>query len=132
AIVHDSVAGDPLWLVEHQDDGSNVRLVRMNNVLSATPTFTDFVVNVDDYLQAVASPQPGGANIDSGDRRMLSVVQRGSRLVATHGVGLDMDNVAGADQTSVRWYEFEVHNAGTPTVKQQGDVDPAFGTHTYY
>src|SRR5262249_51444900 len=137
-IAHDASPGDPMWFVEHVDGGHDVKLVRMTNVLSATPTFTDFVTDVDDYNVPVPAPQPGGGTFPTNDARILSAALRGNRLVATHAVGLDFNNNNtdgvrgdGIDETSVRWYEFDVSTA-TPTVKQQGNVDPAFGVSTYF
>ncbi|HSB88198.1 MAG TPA: calcium-binding protein, partial [Ilumatobacteraceae bacterium] len=139
AVIHDSAPGAPMWLVARRA-GLDVRLVRMTDVLAGAPVFTGFTVDVDDYNDTVPAQQPGGTTFDSGDFRMLSVAQRGNRLVATHAVGLDFDGTAGADETSVRWYEFNVGGV-TPTVTQQGDVDPAsqlvngapaIGVHTYF
>ena len=129
-VMHDAAPGDPMWFVERQDDGDNVRLVRMTDVLGA-PIFTDFVIDVDDYDNTVAAPQPGGGTFDTGDFRMLNAELRGGRLVATHAVGLDFDGIAGADETSARWYEFDV-NGLTPTLTQQGNIDPGIGIHTYF
>src|SRR5262249_46071423 len=41
ATVHAAAPGDPMWLVEENNHHSNVRLVQMTNVLSATPGFVD-------------------------------------------------------------------------------------------
>jgi hypothetical protein len=37
--MHDSVAGDPMWLIHNPNDGTSIRVVKMTNVLSNSATF---------------------------------------------------------------------------------------------
>src|SRR2546423_607389 len=68
--------------------------------------------------------QPGGGTFATGDARMLDVVLRDDRLLATHTVGINGDATA-------RWYEFDVSGL-TPMLKQQANIRPASGVDTYY
>ena len=123
AIMHDALPGDPMWLVETEDPlgGDAIRVVRMTNVLSSTPNFTDFEVAVSPYSTPLKSPF-GLGSFNVNDIRMLSAEWRSDRLVATHTVG---------EETSVRWYEFETSDV-TPTLVQEATVDPGPGIYTFY
>src|SRR5262249_19405412 len=37
--MHDAAPGDPMWLIHNPDDGSNIDVVRMDNVLSNSASF---------------------------------------------------------------------------------------------
>lgn len=138
AIMHDSVPGDPMWLVEESSasPGSMVRVVKMDNVLAGTPTFSEFDRSVTPYSLPPSADQPGtgsvGGNcfnrtgsgfICTNDSSILSVAWRGNRLVAAHTVGISLTAHA-------RWYEF--NTTGAPTLTQEGTIDPGPGVHTYY
>ncbi len=125
AAMHGSQTGEPLWFVRSGGGNSNgLQVTQMSNVLSATPTFTDFIVGVPTYGSPPAATQQGSsALLGTGDTRMLSAAVRGNRLVASHNVGTS--GVAHA-----RWYEFSV--SGAPTLTQSGEINPGAGVHTYY
>lgn len=138
AIMHDSVAGDPMWFVEESKDflGSKIRLVRMTNVLESSPSFAEFELDVTPYSLPPNADQPGSGAVSgdcfsgtgsgficTNDASILSVAWRGNRLVAVHNVGVD-------STAHARWYEFDT--SGAPTLKQEGTVDPGPGIHTYY
>ncbi len=125
AVMHGSVAGDPMWLVHATWDGGNtVQVTRMTNVLGATPTFTDFDVSVPVYARPGNAVQPGSSGtLFTFDARILHVALRGTRLVAAHNVG-----TGGA--THARWYEFNL--SGTPSLRQAGEINPGIGVYTYY
>ena len=123
AIMRDAVPGDPMWLVETEDPlgGDSVRVVRMTNVLSSTPNYSDFEVAVTPYAFPLKSPFSLG-NFNVNDIRMVSAEWRSDRLVATHTVG---------EETSARWYEFETSDI-TPTLIQEATIDPGPGVYTFY
>lgn len=138
AIMHDSVSGDPMWLVEESSDGlgSMIRVVRMDNVLAGSPTFSEFDRNVTPYSLPPDADQPGSGavpgdcfggtgsgSICTNDASILSVAWRGNRLVAAHNVGV-------GSTAQARWYEF--NTSGAPTLTQEGTIDSGPGIHTYY
>ncbi len=126
ATMHESAPGDPMWFVEEktQNGGNQIRLVRMINVLSATPTFQNFDVSVTPYGRAIEAPQPIPFPVRTNDARMLNAEYRDGRLVATHGVGI-------GGRTLARWYEFDV-TGSVPSLVQEANIDPGPGTFTYY
>ncbi len=125
AIMRDAQPGDPMWLVETNDfeNGNAIRVVRMTNVLSSVPSYTDVEVPVSPYSFPLATPQSLGF-LNVGDTRMLSAEWRADRLVTAHSVG-------GDGETSVRWYEFETGDV-TPTLLQEGTINPGPGVYAYY
>jgi hypothetical protein len=137
AVMHGASAGAPMWLVEETnkigDDftvaKSQVRVTKMTNVLSATPTFTPTDISVSSYSTSPDADQPGGTRtIQTNDARFLSASWRGNRLVAAHNVGLPAGNPTRA---LARWYEFST--AGTaPSLTQQGVIDQGDGVSTYF
>lgn len=126
AVMHGATAGDPMWFVTRNgaDTGSAVRVVRMDNVLSAAPTFTQTDLAVAAYLAPPLVVQPAGV-INSGDSRILSVEWRGGRLVAAHTVGLSSDT-----QAHARWYEF-LAGASAPSLVQHGTLAPGNEASTF-
>lgn len=126
ATMHESQPGDPMWFVEEQsyNGGNNIRVVKMANQLSANPTFTTYDVPVNSYSAPVNAPQAGGGSFETNDARMLNAEFRDGRLVATHAVGI-------SGRTMARWYEFNTTGV-SPTLTQQGNVDPGAGIHTYF
>lgn len=130
AVMHGSVSGDPMWFVAEADFGNNngqneLRVIKMTNVLNATPTFTETDIAVDTYGSPPSASQKGTrGRIDAGDTRILHVEWRDDRLVAAHTVGVS--GVARA-----RWYEFDTSDT-TPALTQQGTINQGSGVHTYY
>src|SRR5262249_37854239 len=120
-----SVSGGPMWFVESQwNGGSTVDVVRMDNVLSSTPTFTDNNLSVASYSVPPAAPQPGGTTVDTGDSRTLNVERNNNYLAAA------WNPKAGSD-AAASWHLFSTAGS-TPTVLQQGVIHPATGVATYY
>ncbi|MGE5817457.1 MAG: hypothetical protein ACM37Z_05490, partial [Deltaproteobacteria bacterium] len=68
AIMHDSMSGDPMWFVEESSDfsGSKIRLVKMTNVLSRSPSFAEYELTVSPYDIPPNANQPGSGPF-SGD-----------------------------------------------------------------
>lgn len=128
ATMHGASAGAAMYLVEEAGfaNGSKMRVVKLTDKLTATPTFTDTDITVASYTSPPAAKQPGGGKLDTGDTGVLSVDWRGDRLVATQTVGLVKHKEA-----HVRWYEFSTAGA-TPTLTQQGTLDFGKGVSTYY
>ncbi|MCA9080030.1 MAG: hypothetical protein KDA58_05695, partial [Planctomycetaceae bacterium] len=126
ATMHGAQPGDPMWLVEEAGfggGGGNIRVVRMDDVLTGTPTYTNFTVPVSSYTFPPDAPQPGGT-INTNDTRVLNSEWRDNRLVATHTVGVN-------GKATVRWYEFDT-SGGTVSLTQEGQIDPGAGIATYF
>jgi hypothetical protein len=125
ALIHDSAAGAPLWFIEENNGSSDMRLVRMSNELTATPTFTDFVVNVPAYGAIVDPTQPNGQKITSVlDTDIQNAAMRGSELVAA-------ENVGSGGLTRARWYQFDLSGA-SPVLLQSGEIDRGPGVFTFF
>jgi hypothetical protein len=131
ATMHGAAAGGPLWLVEGAGadpagdalPGTAIRAVRMDNVLSDSPTFTYFTVPVAPYLNPFPALQPGGV-FDTNDSRVLNAAWRGGRLVAAQ-------TVAGLLTAQARWYELNTATAA-PALTQSGQVRSGFLVSTYF
>jgi hypothetical protein len=130
ATMHSANPGDPMWLVEEkglEQDGTyrNLRVLKMTNVLSNTPTFTNFYVPVSPYTITPFPTDTISQVTTTLDTRILSADWRGGELVASQNVGLSTDTVVHA-----RWYELST--AGTaPSLIQEGDLSPGATIHTY-
>lgn len=131
SVMHGSVAGDPMWLVEessqnNDDNLSRIRVVKMT--LGATPTFTSTDLSVNAYTPPPEADQPGSPNsmTTNGEASILNAEWRGGRLVASHIIGLSTDGAA-----HVRWYEFNT-NTALPTLTQQGTFYPGSTIDTYF
>jgi hypothetical protein len=120
-IMHEAAPGDPMYFVyANNNSGSSIDVVKMTNVLSANPNYTDSTVTVNSYAAPPTSPQPGGTSVNErDDARMRASDWRGNRLVVSHDV--DAGGVPG-----VSWYELNT-SASTPTVTQQGVIHPGAG-----
>jgi hypothetical protein len=126
-VMHGASTGDPMWFVESVIS-NQIRVVKMTgtpNILTS-PSFAEFNLPVAAYSFSVpnATQKGGGKTLDTGDARMLNAELRGSRLLATHAVGL-----GGAARA--RWYEFDTSGM-SPILKQQGTLNPGLGIHNYY
>jgi hypothetical protein len=118
ATMHGSAPGDPMWFVEERDP-TDVRVVRMDDVLSATPTFVEFIVPVSKYKGPTVATD-GTALVGTTDARIINAEARNGYLVATH-------TIAGvAAPAAVRWYEFQI-GSGTPGLYQEGTILPLSG-----
>jgi hypothetical protein len=114
ASMHGSASGDPMWLVEEAGygNGSAIRVVKMTNLLSPMPLFTDFDLTVGAYTVPPNATQPGEGLIQTNDSRILNAVWREQRLVAAHVVGIPSDSEA-----HVRWYEINTAAAPQQTIR---------------
>jgi hypothetical protein len=126
AVMHDSVAGDPMWLVNTTFGSySSINVVKMTNVLSSSATFSNTALTVNPYTFLAFPKQPDGSqvvgDINSG---ILKVAESGGKLVATHAIGTS------TTQDDARWYLVNVAS-GTPALLDQGDVvSPTTGAGT--
>jgi hypothetical protein len=125
AEIHDGAPGGPMWFVEEDNGSTDLRLVEMTNVLSSTPTFTDFTLNVPAYGAIVNPIQPSGKTITTIiDTDILNVAVRGTELVADQNVG-------SGGVTHARWYQFSIAGAA-PTLGESGDIDRGPGVFTFF
>lgn len=123
-----ATAGGPMWFISEagRANGRAVRLIRMTNVLSTSPSFQADDLNVAAYQTTPNAPQASPYySVATGNSDIVTAAWRNGRLVAAHTVGLSSDSVS-----HVRWYEFDTTGA-TPTLRQQGNVAPGSGVFTF-
>lgn len=130
AVMHGAEIGDPMWFIVESGDpiGSEIRLVKMEDALNS-PSFSETSLEVDPYHFPPNADQPGSGafgRIQTNDSSFISAAWRDNRLVAAHAIGLDSTS-----QSHVRWYEFRT-SGSSPTLTQQGTINPGAGVHTYY
>lgn len=124
ARMHGSTTGSPMWLVESTWSGSTaISVVRMDSVLSTSPTFTYTSVGVNSYSIPTIT-QPGGT-ISGGavDCRTLDVEWFNNNLVSA------LNSAVGPDAAAA-WYEFNT-GGSRPALTQQGVIHPGTGISTY-
>jgi hypothetical protein len=115
--MQDSSPGDPMWLVDENGTNTSIDVIRMDNVLSSSPTFTTTTLTVTPYVRAVVGINPDGTPTDTvADSRILKAAEQNGLLVASQEVA-----VAGGNGDMARWYEINV-SSGTPVLQQEGDV----------
>ena len=134
ASMHGAAPGAPMWFLGdgHTGGGGNtINVVRLDNPFStAAVNSTSFTENVASFLSAPNPRQPGGslgANTSLGTRFYFSGLRSVggvTHLVSAHAVG----NGTGVES---RWYDFNV-TTGTPTLIQQGTVNPNTSTTDTY
>jgi autotransporter-associated beta strand protein len=131
ATMHDAKAGDPMWFVQ-TGGGSDINVIEMPTVLTATPTFVTTTLSVSAYANAVAPLNPDGSNITPApgndgaiDDRIDKAAEAGGTIVAAHTISVS------ATQDDIRWYAIDV-SGGTPTLKDQGDVSAGNNTYLTY
>ncbi|MEO8268697.1 MAG: hypothetical protein ABI557_03190, partial [Aureliella sp.] len=121
---------DVIYFVQERNyvDGDFVQVVRMTDVLSNSPVFDYFDIDVSDYGYPPSAQQPFGY-INTNDTSFLNADWRNGKLVASHTVGDFSDSEAHA-----AWYEFDAPDSGlaTPFLIQEGRLDPGDGISTYY
>ncbi|MCP4203500.1 MAG: hypothetical protein GY769_16400 [bacterium] len=118
-----------------------VQIVRIDDPASASPTFTQELVNVGDLGSAIPdAPQPGStALIATNNRRALDSVWRDSQLYLT--ATIEPETGPDAGQATAHWWQLDtttLSNGIDPPetlLTDQGDIggeDLAPGTHTYF
>jgi uncharacterized repeat protein (TIGR01451 family) len=124
--MHDSVAGDPMWLVTEHGDGLSIDLYKMTNLLSTSAGFARTNLAVTPYSGTVAPRNPSGTAITTNiDSRMQKAAEANNTIVAVHSVGVS------STQDVAQWYAIDV-SSGTPTLAQQGRVSGGANTYLTY
>jgi len=123
--MHDSVAGDPMWLVTEHGDGRSIDVIKMQSVLSNSATFGYTNLAVTAYSQAVSPLNPDGTAITTNiDSRIDKSAEDNNTIVAAHTVAKS------STQDVVQWYAINV--SSTPTLAQQGRIDAGNNTYLTY
>jgi uncharacterized repeat protein (TIGR01451 family) len=123
--MHDSVAGDPMWLITEHGDNLSIDVIKMTNVLSTAPTFTYTNLAVTPYSGVVAPLNPNGTVITTNiDSRIQKSAEWNNTIVAAHAVSVS------STQDVIQWYAINV--SGTPTLSQQGRVNAGANTYLTY
>ncbi|MBS0264340.1 MAG: hypothetical protein JSS02_20555 [Planctomycetes bacterium] len=121
--MHDTLPGDPEYLITAGADEASLTLYRMDNVLANTATFTHWHVPVAPFLEPVTPLNPNGTPITSyTDSRIQDGGEDSGLIVAAHTIGIS------DTQDAVAWYVIDI-NSGTPKLQQQGRI--AAGDNTY-
>jgi hypothetical protein len=124
ARMHGAVSGGPMWFVQTSwSGGSSIDVVKMTNVDSASPTYTDKSLGVNSYGYTSTPAQPGGT-VDIVDSRTLNVEWNNNALVAA------FDSISGSD-AAAGWVQFNT-SGSSPTLSEQGVIHPASGVQTYF
>jgi hypothetical protein len=134
AQMHGATPGMPMYLVEEAGfgNGSAARVVTLTNELSNNPSFSDQDIPVDPYGFPAPAGQPGApfsaaTNDTTFSHAEWRMINGQGMLVSAQNVGVPAD---GFTTSKVRWYEFNTD--GTPSLVQQGTIDPGQGVSTYY
>jgi len=127
--MHDSVPGDPMWLVTEHGDDQSIDVIKMTNVLTnggASFAYTNLAVTP---YQAINNPlNPNGTTITSNiDTRIMKAAEANNTIVATHAVA----PVGSTTQDAVQWYAIIVAG-GTPVLSQQGRISAGNNTYLTY
>ncbi len=127
AQMHGATAGLPMYFIQERSygDGSAIQVVTMTDYLSNSPTFDYANLLVQPYLLPPAAQQPGGSAA-TNDTTFTQLDWRGGKMTAAHTVGVANDYAA-----KVRWYQIDTTLA-TPSLIQQGTIDPGPGISTYF
>jgi uncharacterized repeat protein (TIGR01451 family) len=124
--MHDSVAGDPMWLVTEHGDNKSIDVIKMSGVLTTSATFAYTNLAVTPYSSTVFPRNPNNTVITNNiDARIMKAAEANNTIVATHSVAVS------ATQDVAQWYAVNV-SSGTPTLAQQGRVSAGVNTYIAY
>jgi uncharacterized repeat protein (TIGR01451 family) len=124
--MHDSVAGDPMWLVTEHGDNLSIDVIKMTGVLTTSATFTYTNLAVNSYSGVVSPLNPNGTLVTNNiDSRIQRSAEMNNTIVAAHAVSVS------STQDVVQWYAINVAS-GTPTLAQQGRVSAGANTYLVY
>jgi uncharacterized repeat protein (TIGR01451 family) len=124
--MHDSVAGDPMWLVTEHGDGQSIDVIKETGVLSTAPTFSYTNLAVTSYSGTVSPLNPNGTTVTTNiDSRIQKSAEQNNTIVAAHSVSVS------STQDVIQWYAVDV-SSGTPTLKDQGRVSAGNNTYLTY
>ncbi len=129
AQMDDATPGEPMYFIQEDgyENGSAAEVVTLTDALSNTPDWVDTVIPVDPYGPTTYSDQPGApGSVQSIDTTFSRAQIVDGMLVATQTVTTPADDYT---TDKVRWYEISI--TGTPTLVQQGTIDPGPGIATY-
>src|SRR5262245_16617620 len=124
--MHDSVAGDPMWMLTEHGDNHSIDVIKVTGVLTTSATFTYTNLQVTPYSGVVTPRNPNGTVITNNiDSRIDKAAEANNTIVATHSVSVS------ATQDVAQWYAIDV-SSGTPTLAQQGRVSAGVNTYVVY
>ncbi|MBI3838665.1 MAG: PKD domain-containing protein, partial [Planctomycetia bacterium] len=124
-VMHNSVAGDPMWLIA-EGGGNSINVVKMTSVLSNAATFTTTNLAVNAYSGVVAPRQPDGSTITTNiDSRIIKAAEVNNTIVAAQAIG------ASSTEDDARWYTIDVSGA-TPAISGQGNVSAGNNNYIVY
>lgn len=124
--MHDSIAGDPMWLVTEHGDNTSIDVIKMTGVLTNSASFAYTNLAVAAYSPVVLPLNPNGTAItDNIDSRIMKAAEAKNTIVATHAVAVS------GTQDVAQWYAIDV-SSGTPTLSQQGRVSAGNNTYIVY
>jgi len=121
--MHDSVAGDPMWLVTEHGNNTSIDVIKMTGVLTTSAGFAYTNLAVTGYSGVVA-PRQSQRHHHHHQHRFAHSEGRGANntIVAIHAVAVS------STQDVAQWYAIDV-SSGTPVLAQQGRVSA--GANTY-
>jgi hypothetical protein len=148
AQMHDANPGDPMWFIAAPENFTSpptivnpnaIRVTRMDNVLTSSPTYTDYSVAVQTYGEPSnfgaagsyggSADQPGAPkSVATNDTTTTAVDYLGGKMVTAFSATDPSDGFA---TTHVHWYQVDV-SGGTPSLVQEGVVNPGPGVYTYF
>jgi uncharacterized repeat protein (TIGR01451 family) len=124
--MHDSVAGDPMWLVTEHGDNHSIDVIKVTGALTNSATFTYTNLAVTSYSAAVSPRNPNGTIVTNNiDSRIMKAAEANNTLVATQTVSVS------STQDVAQWYAINV-STGTPTLAQQGRISAGANTYVTY
>jgi uncharacterized repeat protein (TIGR01451 family) len=125
-VMHDSVAGDPMWLVTEHGDNQSIDVIKMTGELTTSAAFAYTNLAVTPYSQVVDPRNPNGTVITNNiDSRIMKAAEANNTIVATHAVAVS------STQDVAQWYAIDV-SSGTPVLQQQGRVSAGANTYITY
>src|SRR5437868_6397174 len=125
-VMHDSVAGDPMWLVTEHGDNRSIDVIKMSGVLSTAATFAYTNLAVSSYSAVVNPLNPNGTVITNNiDSRIDKAAEWNHVLVAAHSVSVS------STEDDAQWYAVDL-SVATPTLKDQGRVSAGNRTYLTY
>jgi hypothetical protein len=123
AVMHDAGPGASAWLIGFDQPTATLKVLRIDQILSTSPTVETFSLDVPPFQYAPNAPEPGGT-IQVNKFLMESAAWRNDRLVASHSVG-------SAGVARARWYEIET-SGGVAQLVQVGEINPGPDIYTYH
>jgi hypothetical protein len=137
AQMHGASSGAPMWFMASAGDPTydgttptTIRVTKMENILSSSPIYTDYSVSVNIYgPNSGAADQPGGpGSVATNDVTTSQVDYLNGSLVTAFSASTPAD---GFQTTKAHWYQVDV-SGGTPSLIQEGVVDPGAGVATFF